>query len=599
MKKRYTLHFIIIVANTVLLLNTNLFSQCLQYLGQTPPGNNPVRLVPDSLAANSAWQYHGTPTFSPDGKEMYYAIYRHNPGRVEIWFTECVDGNWTTSKKAPFSNDNYENNNPIFSQHRDTLYFFSSRPGGFIFRVTRTNEIWSVPVALNLQIPSGYSTGLQFSIADNRNIYAELGNQGNADDIYIWRYVNNQYQTPEKLTAICSPELDFTPFIDPQERFIMFASRRTGGFSNTDIYISKRNPDNTWASPINLGQEINSGDVISPIISRDGKYFFFEAWIPGALGGNPYWMDADFINGIISDSTIIDADGNVYHPIKIGSQIWLVENLKTTKYRNGDLIPNVSLNSAWANLSTGAYCNYNNNSSNSETYGRLYNWFAVNDSRGLAPEGWHIATDEDWTILTDLLGGESVAGGKLKEVGTAHWGNPNNGATNEVGFTALPGGYRANFEAFIGLNSIGSWWTSTASSATEGWARGIFNEAVNVDRGGYYEKKMGFSVRCVKDDSTTEVIEKEELPNKFGLFQNYPNPFNPSTKISWNAPVASIQTLKIYDVLGKEISTVVDEFREAGRYEIEFDASIISSGIYFYSLQAGGYLQMRKMILLK
>jgi len=310
-------------------------------------------------------------------------------------------------------------------------------------------------------------------------------------------------------------------------------------------------------------------------------------------------MKADFIEELLSDSVIVDLDGNIYHSKTIGTQIWMLENLKTTKYRNGDLIPNVSSNRDWAILTTGAYCDYNNDSSNSDKYGRLYNWFAANDSRNLAPEGWHVATDAEWTILTDLLGGESVAGGKLKEVGTAHWGSPNNGATNEVEFTALPGGYRANFEAYIGLYSIGSWWTSTASSASEGWARGIFNEAVNVDRGGYYEKKMGFSVRCVKDESSTDIIEREELPNKYGLFQNYPNPFNPSTSIKYEVKEKSNVKLSISNILGENVFNAVDEIKEAGVYEYIFNAANLSSGIYFYQLNAGNFRDIKKMVLLR
>jgi|GEM_PF-1225658 len=598
MKIRRITKAFIVMFSILIISSTETFSQCMPYLGQSFPGNTPMRLVPDSMVANAEWQYHGTPTFSPDGNEMYYAIYRFNPGRIEIWYTECVNGVWISPKKAPFSDDSYSNNNPYFSRNKDTLFFFSDRPYGPIFKVTRTNSIWSSPLSLNIRIPIGYNTGWQFSIADNGNIYAELSKSGQ-EDIYVWRFVSGLYRSAEKMSSICSPELDFTPFIDPAERFIIFASRRLGGLGNTDIYISKKNSDGTWETPINLGATINSGDVISPIISRDGKYFFFEAWMPDAAGGNPYWMKADFIEELLSDSVIVDLDGNIYHSKTIGTQIWMLENLKTTKYRNGDLIPNVSSNRDWAILTTGAYCDYNNDSSNSDKYGRLYNWFAANDSRNLAPEGWHVATDAEWTILTDLLGGESVAGGKLKEVGTAHWGSPNNGATNEVEFTALPGGYRANFEAYIGLYSIGSWWTSTASSASEGWARGIFNEAVNVDRGGYYEKKMGFSVRCVKDESSTDIIEREELPNKYGLFQNYPNPFNPSTSIKYEVKEKSNVKLSISNILGENVFNAVDEIKEAGVYEYIFNAANLSSGIYFYQLNAGNFRDIKKMVLLR
>jgi uncharacterized protein (TIGR02145 family) len=142
----------------------------------------------------------------------------------------------------------------------------------------------------------------------------------------------------------------------------------------------------------------------------------------------------------VETNTVTDIDGNIYHTVTIGTQVWMVENLKTTKYRNGDPIPNVTGN-AWAALTTGAYCWYNNDAATYKaTYGALYNWYAVADSRNIAPTGWHVPTDAEWTTLTTFLGGESVAGGKLKETGTNHWTSPNTGATNETGFTALPGG---------------------------------------------------------------------------------------------------------------------------------------------------------------
>ena len=120
-------------------------------------------------------------------------------------------------------------------------------------------------------------------------------------------------------------------------------------------------------------------------------------------------------------NTVTDIDGNAYHTVAIGKQVWLVENLKVTRYRNGDQIPNVSDNKQWCNLTTGAYCNYNNDANNVTTYGRLYNWYAVHDIRNIAPKGWHVATDVEWKILTDYLGGETIAGGKLKETGTTLW----------------------------------------------------------------------------------------------------------------------------------------------------------------------------------
>lgn len=200
----------------------------------------------------------------------------------------------------------------------------------------------------------------------------------------------------------------------------------------------------------------------------------------------------------LTTSTVIDIDGNVYNLIKIGNQVWMAENLKVTHYQNGDSIPQITTNAAWAKLTTGAYCNFNNNETMTATYGHLYNWYAVTDPRNIAPAGWHVPTDAEWTELTAYLGGETVAGGKLKEAGTAHWTSPNVGATNSSKFTALSAGSRNSNGGFEYFGTFGDWWTSTESGSTNGSHRGI----ANTDSAIYnipFNKNYGFSVRCVKD----------------------------------------------------------------------------------------------------
>ena len=202
--------------------------------------------------------------------------------------------------------------------------------------------------------------------------------------------------------------------------------------------------------------------------------------------------------------TVTDIDGNVYQTIIIGDQEWMTENLKVTHYRNGDQIPNVTDNSTWAGLSTGAYCVYDNMPANADTYGNLYNWYAVDDARNIAPEGWHIPTDDEWQILVEFLGGSSVAGGKMKSTGTIQggdglWLEPNTGATNESGFTALPGGFR-HFTSgtFYTMSNYGNLWSSTEYSSSNAWYRLLFYNTTNVPRG-YNDKRYGLSVRCVRD----------------------------------------------------------------------------------------------------
>jgi uncharacterized protein (TIGR02145 family) len=224
--------------------------------------------------------------------------------------------------------------------------------------------------------------------------------------------------------------------------------------------------------------------------------YFVVAYATNSIGTAYHvwgWIRTDNLHY----STVTDIDNNIYKTIKIGTQTWMAENLKVTKYRNGDPISNVTNNTTWGSLTTGAYCNYNNEVNNSTTYGSLYNWFAVADKRNIAPTGWHVASDTEWTTLTTYLNGEGVAGGKLKEAGTTHWLNPNTGATNETGFTALSGGCRyREASGYFGYN--GFWWSSTEFGASHGWYRKMNNNNSNVDK--YYEfKYIGFSVRCVKD----------------------------------------------------------------------------------------------------
>jgi uncharacterized protein (TIGR02145 family) len=199
-------------------------------------------------------------------------------------------------------------------------------------------------------------------------------------------------------------------------------------------------------------------------------------------------------------NTVTDLDGNAYEVVKIGTQEWLVGNLKTTKYRNGDSIPEVTVKDEWFALTTGAWCYFNNDPALGAIYGKLYPWYAVNDPRGLAPAEWHVATTNDWLTLINALGGDIVAGGKLKQAGIAHWLSPNTDATSETGFTALPGSYRGYAGAFdFGhLGFWGSWWAATDFDEFSAWCYTMFND--NGEVGSFADRKgKGFSVRCVRD----------------------------------------------------------------------------------------------------
>ena len=192
-----------------------------------------------------------------------------------------------------------------------------------------------------------------------------------------------------------------------------------------------------------------------------------------------------------------DADSNHYAVVQIGTQIWIAENLKTTKYNNGNPISNITDPIAWGALTSGAYCDYNNTPGYSLTYGRLYNWYAINTAN-LAPIGWHVSTDAEWTTLTSYLLGDAIAGGKLKMNCTTLWQSPNTGATNESGFTALPGGYRPNDGVFFSMGSIGYFWTSTESDINHVWGQFMYC-LDSIQHKDLNYKASGFSVRCLKN----------------------------------------------------------------------------------------------------
>ena len=195
---------------------------------------------------------------------------------------------------------------------------------------------------------------------------------------------------------------------------------------------------------------------------------------------------------------ISDIDGNVYGTVTIGTQVWMTKNLKTTKLKNGSILPLISDQTSWSNQASPAYCWFNNDATTyGNPYGVLYNWYTVNTGN-LCPVGWHVPSDSEWTILTDFLGGLNVAGGKLKETGTTHWISPNTGATNESGFTGLPGGYRNYDGQFYHMGYSGNWWSSTENDSVLAWHRSMGWDYSNADRY-YFDKKDGFSVRCIKD----------------------------------------------------------------------------------------------------
>jgi len=322
----------------------------------------------------------------------------------------------------------------------------------------------------------------------------------------------SNYITVEELSAD-----NYIDFIPPSwlggEIIVRTDICNTGTLSHTYVLTAEIYNGNTQVA--NVGQKTTA--MILPGYSEELTFYYN---IPHDWEARNYnfriivWSGTPFSSIILDDdtrvftieespTTVKDIDGNVYNIVTIGTQVWMAENLRTTRYNDGSSIPLVSGNTAWNNLTTAGYCWYNNDATTyKNVYGALYNWYVVNTNK-LCPFGWHVPNDNEWTSLISYLGNDSNAGGKLKatgtiEEGTGLWSSPNTGATNETNFTALPGGYRHRHGSFYSMGQNGNWWSESYYGAAEAWYRTLHYYNINVDRYSNY-KTYGFSVRCVRN----------------------------------------------------------------------------------------------------
>jgi len=257
----------------------------------------------------------------------------------------------------------------------------------------------------------------------------------------------------------------------------------------TNSYGNTISPDD---SPFTGSSLINTSTVLSNLSAETTYHFRIKA--TNELG-TTYSEDSTF-----STYSLVDADNNYYHSVVIGTQTWMNENLKTTKFTNGDLIGTTTPSTFdITNESAPKYqWSPNGNDDNKTIYGKLYTWFTVTDNRQICPYGWHVPSNNEWITLIDFIGGESNAGSKLKETGILHWESPNADATDEYKFTALPAGYRTCYGLFTGFKTSSYFWTSTEKDITEAFFRPIWSELTYIGNGSE-AKCYGFSVRCIKD----------------------------------------------------------------------------------------------------
>ena len=250
-----------------------------------------------------------------------------------------------------------------------------------------------------------------------------------------------------------------------------------------------------------------AGSFTSAITDLTSNTTYYVRAYATNSAGIGYGSPISFTTQKIVSNTVTDIDGNVYHTVTIGSQVWMVENLKTTKYRNGSPIPNVTDNTSWVQIMTGAYCNYNNDAAIGAKYGKLYNWYAVADSRNIAPTGWHVPTDAEWSTLETYVQANSGTSGSVAKAlaSKTDWDSSTNGRAigndltknNTSCFTALPGGYRYD-GSFYNMGGHGYWWSSTAGYTGDAWSMELEYCYSIMSRFNYY-RNCGFSVRCVRD----------------------------------------------------------------------------------------------------
>jgi uncharacterized protein (TIGR02145 family) len=257
------------------------------------------------------------------------------------------------------------------------------------------------------------------------------------------------------------------------------------------------------------GTDFRISDSGDTLFMGNGRHMV----IPGLSANNPYNGNQGaphscgtegIHNPGLAYGSMTDQEGNIYKTIVIGTQEWMAENLNTSIYRNGDAIPTNLENTTWQDATDGALAYTSNDEGYACPYGKLYNWYSCVDARQLCPMGWHVPTDAEWSVLTTYLGGEGVAGGKMKTTGTIQaatglFNSPNTGATNSSGFSGAPGGYRDNNGEYSNIGSTGFWWSSSEDYTDVAWSRLLdYTDGVDANRYSYF-KQFGFSVRCLRD----------------------------------------------------------------------------------------------------
>jgi uncharacterized protein (TIGR02145 family) len=339
-------------------------------------------------------------------------------------------------------------------------------------------------------ISSGQSAIIRITDLSGRVVFTEqLKTTGN-ENLIVSNIPKGMY-----VLSIVSSEKQYSEPIISQSKINGWSGVTTSYASGTKTTIDNATVNYNLKSSMTSDTTIACGD--STMLYNEGERLLLTGY-SGTMQTVISFIPTNDTTISFNFYACTDGDNNKYKVVEIVNQIWMAENLKTTKYNDDTSISLETDNTAWSNLGTPGYCWYNNDQATcGDSYGALYNWYTVNAGK-LCPTGWHVPTDAEWTILIDYFGGSLIAGDKLKEAGTTHWASPNTGATNETGFTALPGGYRYDNGTFDAIGFDGFWWSASESNTDNAWSRGMGNDQSSVYRGPL-NKKHGFSVRCVRD----------------------------------------------------------------------------------------------------
>lgn len=272
-----------------------------EYFGQAVPGNTPQRLAVGEFLAQGNWFWHGPPEFSPDMQEVFFSKII-NSNLIQLNYSKMVNGVWQVPEPINFTSPD-ECNNPRFSADGNTLYYISRNGSGYIFKSERNGNAWGAPSPVS--VPTGsFSVGWQFDMADNGNLYLDLQSGGDYN-LYCSQAENGLYQSPEELTDLQTSGTEITPYIHPNEDYLIFASNRAGGYGMHDLYVSFKQADGSWGQAINLGAGINTtGEDAGPNVTPDGQYLIYTTERSGDHGYNPYWVSIDVVESLRPDGVI-------------------------------------------------------------------------------------------------------------------------------------------------------------------------------------------------------------------------------------------------------------------------------------------------------